>query len=87
MFPDPEEDFLRHIFRFGVVTKHPPGKTHHSREMAAYQLGTRRGRTEAAQGQGGGDGDPCGWGVANVGARAYEHLYPPRFDRDSRSRG
>mgnify|MGYP000875752683 CR=1 FL=1 len=23
-----------------------------------------------------------GWGVANVGARAYEHLYPPRFDRD-----
>lgn len=24
----------------------------------------------------------AGWGVATVGARAYRHLYPPRFDRD-----
>ncbi len=23
-----------------------------------------------------------GWGVAAIGARAYRHLYPPRFDRD-----
>lgn len=24
----------------------------------------------------------AGWGVAAIGARAYRHLYPPRFDRD-----
>ena len=39
MFPDSEEDFLRHVFCFGMVAKHPPGKTHHSGKMAAYQLG------------------------------------------------
>ena len=24
----------------------------------------------------------AGWGVASIGARAYKHTYPPRFDRD-----